>query len=39
MAQKDSITLNTNTVDWPIAKETLEKQETRTKQGEVFFII
>jgi hypothetical protein len=31
MAQKDSVTLNTNTVDRPIAKETLEKQETRTK--------
>jgi hypothetical protein len=39
MAQKDSVTLNTNMVDGPIAKETLEKQEMRTKRGEVFFII
>jgi hypothetical protein len=38
MAQKDSVTLNTNTVDRPIAKGTVEKQETRTKRGEVFLL-
>jgi hypothetical protein len=39
MAQKDWVTLKTNTVDWPIARGTVEKQEMHTKRGEVFFII
>jgi hypothetical protein len=39
MAQKDWVTLKTNTVDWPIARGTVEKQEMHTKRGEAFFII
>jgi hypothetical protein len=33
MTQKDSVTLKTNTVDWPIARGTVEKQETHIKRG------